>query len=84
MKTINVKVENPYKVLVGPGLLEQSGNLIKENDNRIQKLMIVSDSNVAPMYMSKLRGSLEASGFEGYSVCRSGFVFRTVILLVRL
>ena len=56
MKTINVKVENPYKVLVDPGLLAQSGNLIKENDNRIQKLMIVSDSNVAPMYMSKLRG----------------------------
>lgn len=64
MKTINVKVENPYKVLVGPGLLAQSGNLIKENDNRIQKLMIVSDSNVAPLYMSKLRCSLEAAGFE--------------------
>lgn len=64
MKTINLKVENPYKVLVGSGLLAQTGNLIKENDKRIQKLMIVSDSNVAPLYMSKLRGSLEASGFE--------------------
>lgn len=64
MKTINVKVENPYKVLVGPDLLGEAGRLIAESDNRIQKLMIVSDSNVAPLYMSKLRGSLEAAGFE--------------------
>ena len=64
MKTINVKVENPYKVLVGLGLLGEAGRLIAESDNRIQKLMIVSDSNVAPMYMSKLRGTLEAVGFE--------------------
>ena len=64
MKQISVKVEKPYSVLVGPGLLAQSGNLIKESDNRIQKLMIVSDSNVAPLYMLKLRGSLEAAGFE--------------------
>ena len=64
MKTINVKVEKPYKVLVGPGLLGEAGRLIAETDNRIQKLMIVSDSNVAPLYMSKLRGSLEAAGFE--------------------
>ena len=64
MKTINVKVEKPYKVLVGPGLLGEAGRLIAEADNRIQKLMIVSDSNVAPLYMLKLRGSLEAAGFE--------------------
>lgn len=64
MKTINVKVENQYKVLVGPGLLGEAGRLIAETDNRIQKLMIVSDSNVAPLYMSKLRGSLEAAGYE--------------------
>ena len=64
MKEIVVNVTNQYNVLVGPGLLAQSGNLIKESDNRIQKLMIVSDSNVAPLYMSKLRGTLEAAGFE--------------------
>ena len=64
MKEIVVNVTNQYNVLVGPGLLAQSGNLIKESDSRIQKLMIVSDSNVAPLYMSKLRGTLEAAGFE--------------------
>ena len=64
MKQISVKVEKPYSVLVGPGLLGDAGRLIAETDNRIQKLMIVSDSNVAPLYMSALRGTLEAAGFE--------------------
>lgn len=64
MKEITVKVKNQYKVLVGPHLLGEAGRLIAETDKRIQKLMIVSDSNVAPLYMSKLRGSLEAAGFE--------------------
>ena len=64
METINVKVEKQYKVLVGPGLLGEAGRLIAGTDSKIQKLMIVSDSNVAPLYMTQLRGSLEAAGFE--------------------
>ena len=64
METINVKVENQYKVLVGPGLLKEAGKLIADVDRKIQKLMIVSDSNVAPLYMAQLRTSLEAAGFE--------------------
>ena len=64
METINVKVEKQYKVLVGPGLLKEAGKLIANVDRKIQKLMIVSDSNVAPLYMAQLRASLEAAGFE--------------------
>lgn len=64
MKTISVKVEKQYDVLVGAGLLGEAGRLIAGVDSKIQKLMIVSDSNVAPLYMSKLRGTLEAAGFE--------------------
>ena len=64
METINVKVEKQYKVLVGPGLLKEAGKLIADVDSKIQKLMIVSDSNVAPLYMAQLRASLEAAGFE--------------------
>ena len=64
MKKINVNVAKPYDVLVGAGLLEESGKLITGVDSKIQKLMIVSDSNVAPLYMAQLRASLEAAGFE--------------------
>ena len=64
MKTISVKVEKQYDVLVGVGLLGGAGKLIAGVDSKIQKLMIVSDSNVAPLYMAQLRASLEAAGFE--------------------
>ena len=64
MEKINVNVAKPYDVLVGAGLLEETGKLIAGVDSKIQKLMIVSDSNVAPLYMTQLRGSLEAAGFE--------------------
>ena len=64
METINVKVQNPYDVLVGPGLLAQSGALIKNVDSRIQKLLIVSDSNVAKLYKDALAGVLRGAGFE--------------------
>ena len=64
METINVKVQNPYDVLVGPGLLAQSGALIKDVDSRIQKLLIVSDSNVTKLYKDELAGVLREAGFE--------------------
>ena len=64
METINVKVQNPYDVLVGPGLLAQSGALIKDVDSRIQKLLIVSDSHVAKLYKDALAGVLREAGFE--------------------
>ena len=67
MQTIHVNVETPYDVLVGSGLLSQSGKLIHESDTRIQKLFVVSDSNVAPLYLEKLRAVLQSAGFEVFS-----------------
>ena len=64
MKTINVKVEKPYDVLVGSGLLCDAGKLIAGVDSKIQKLLIVSDSHVAPLYIAELKASLTGSGFE--------------------
>ncbi len=66
METIRVKVANEYNVLVGGGLLQQAGSLIKDTDGKIQKLLVVTDTNVCKLYMSKLRDSLESAGFEVY------------------
>ena len=67
MQTIHVNVQDSYNVLVGSGLLTQSGELIRDVDSRIQKLFIVSDSNVAPLYLEKLRDVLQSAGFEVFS-----------------
>ena len=64
METIHVNVKDSYDVLVGPGLLAQSGALIKDVDSRIQKLLIVSDSNVAKLYKDELAGVLREASFE--------------------
>ena len=64
METIHVNVKDAYDVLVGPGLLAQSGALIKDVDSRIQKLLIVSDSHVAKLYKDALAGVLREAGFE--------------------
>ena len=67
MERITVKVKNQYNVFVGSGLLDQSGKFIHESDTRIQKLFVVSDSNVAPLYLEKLRDVLQTAGFEVFS-----------------
>ena len=67
MERITVKVKNQYNVLVGTGLLTQSSELIHEADSRIQKLFVVSDTNVAPLYLEKLRDVLQSAGFEVFS-----------------
>ena len=67
METIHVNVQDSYNVLVGSGLLSQSGELIRDVDSRIQKLFVVSDSNVAPLYLEKLRDVLQSAGFEVFS-----------------
>ena len=67
METIQVNVKDAYNVLVGSGLLGQSGELIRGVDSRIQKLFVVSDSNVAPLYLEKLRDVLQSAGFEVFS-----------------
>ena len=63
MKKITVCASREYDILVGAGLLSRVG---EEIVSRIPvcKAVIVTDSQVAPLYGKVLRESLEASGFE--------------------
>ena len=58
MKTIRVTASNSYDVLVGNGLLQQLGKLIIAV-TKAQKCVIVSDSNVFPVYGDAVRDQLE-------------------------
>lgn len=63
MKTITVQASRTYEVRIGSGLLRQVGEmaapLIKGRD-----AVIVSDSNVWPLYGERVRESLEQAGFR--------------------
>ncbi|MCR5804562.1 MAG: 3-dehydroquinate synthase [Clostridia bacterium] len=64
MRRIKVEVRNGYKVLVGRDLLKDCGNFISTVDTRIRKIFLVSETNVAPLYLDKTKESLSNSGFE--------------------
>lgn len=67
--TIRVHCSRDYDVLIGSGLMQNTGTLVKEVHAPC-KVGIVSDSNVAPLYLERVAASLEA---EGFTVC--SFVF---------
>ena len=66
MTTVSVKASRSYEVKIGRDLLKTVGgeaaSLIKG-----RTAAIVSDSNVAPLYLEQTRASLESAGFRTYS-----------------
>lgn len=63
MKTVHVNASNEYDVLIGSGLLEQSGELIR-NIIKAKKLCIVTDDTVDTLYAKNAFSSLTKAGFE--------------------
>ena len=58
MKDILIPTANPYHVLVGPGLLDAAGEALRSLSPRPGTLMIVTDTNVAPLYLERLTAAL--------------------------
>lgn len=63
MKAITVNASHAYDILIGQQLLEQSGEYCRTALGTTCKLCVVSDDNVAPLYMETVLRSLEAAGF---------------------
>ena len=66
MEKINVNTGTPYEVLIARGLLSRCGELAA-GLIRGRKAMIVTDENVAPLYLSRAEESFRAAGFEAFS-----------------
>lgn len=65
MKTIHVTASRDYDVLIGSGLLNDAGNLVQEV-HKPCKVAVISDSNVAPLYLERVEASLRAAGFAPF------------------
>lgn len=63
MRTVHVQTAEPYDVYIGADLLSECGQIINKAAGG-SKAMIVSDSNVAPLYLEKVVKSMEAAGYE--------------------
>ena len=70
MKTVKVSASKEYEVIIGSGLLLSAGEKFRAVAPKAEKAAIVSDDNVAPIYLEKVEKSLQAQGFQ---VC--SFVF---------
>lgn len=63
MKCIHICASKEYDVCIGRGLLNELGTHAKEV-LRGRSVMVVSDSNVAPLYLQRALQSLHTAGFE--------------------
>ncbi len=65
MRTLTVALPGrEYDILIGTGLLNEAGERCRAVLPRAKKLFVVTDSNVAPLYLHRLIPGLEAAGFE--------------------
>ena len=65
MKTLTVALPGrEYDILIERGLLDRAGERCRSVLPRAERLFVVTDTNVGPLYCSRLKGSLESAGFE--------------------
>lgn len=62
--TIHVNTGKPYDVIIERGILSKCGGLVKKILPKASRCVIVSDSNVAPLYADTVKQSLEAAGYK--------------------
>lgn len=60
---IEVKTDKPYTVTVERGAIDRVGEIVRPLKKPGTRVMLISDSNVMPIYGERVRGSLEAAGF---------------------
>ncbi len=66
MKSITVNTGKKYDILIERGLLKHCGELIKPLCSA-GKVAVITDSNVAPLYLSGVEDSLRFEGYDVYS-----------------
>ena len=67
MERFAVTTERPYDILIGKGILDQSGKYIKECVNPC-RVCIITDSKVNKLYSKILSSSLEENGFKTHKI----------------
>ena len=63
MEKIIVNASKKYEILIKEGIIDEIGDHIKDICSP-SKILLVSDTNVFPLYANRVIASLEAVGFE--------------------
>lgn len=63
MKTVHVDTGKPYDIFIERGILDNCGEYIHRLSGA-EKVTVITDSNVAPLYQWRVLNSLENCGFQ--------------------
>lgn len=63
MHKINVELEKSYEIIIDKGILANIGEYVKKAVPKATKALVITDSNVAPLYYDKVKASLETTGY---------------------
>ena len=65
MKTLTVALPGrEYNIQIGRGLLTRAGEELRAVLPGASRIFVVTDSHVAPLYLERVRASLEGAGFQ--------------------
>ena len=63
MKTVHVDTGRPYDIFIERGIIDRCGEYA-ERLSKAEKVVVVSDTNVAPLYQWRVLNSLSQHGFK--------------------
>lgn len=63
MRTLKVETGRPYEILIDKGLIDNCGEHIKKV-SKANKIAVISDTNVFPIYGEKVVNSCKNAGYE--------------------
>ncbi|MCI2056296.1 MAG: 3-dehydroquinate synthase [Oscillibacter sp.] len=69
LKTVDIHVENGYRVVIGGGLLAQCGQILADVVG-LCHAAVIADSTVAPLYLGTVEQSLRDAGY-----CVSSYIY---------
>ena len=64
---LHIQTARPYSVTIANGLLDRMGELALETQKPGSKAMLISETNVYPLYGERVKLSLERAGFSVFS-----------------
>ena len=64
MRTVHVHTGDPYDILIERGILDRCGAYVRELSQQAEKVVVVTDDNVAPHYFWRVLNSLEQNGLS--------------------
>ena len=84
MKKLTVNVNDKYDILIEKGLLSQAGALIKDVLNA-KKIVLISDTNVYPIYGDDIKISLESEGYEVFThIFKAGELSKNTASVIKM